>query len=135
MIRLTELPPPVLEMLNVGILTAGQVRPLLTISSVDDQIAQAHLIADGKLSARDAERLAAERKRSRNDTRVTPGSKSNHHTDPNVRALIESIQRTLKRKVQITQGRGRRPGRLELEYYSDDDLTTLAHALVRNPIQ
>jgi ParB family chromosome partitioning protein len=135
MIRLTELPAPVLEMLNDGTLTAGQVRPLLAIGSVEDQIAQARLIADSKLSARDAERLAAERKRSPDGTKVAPRSKSNHHKDPNLGALLESIQRTLKRKVQITQCRGRRPGRIELEYYGVDDLTALAHALVRNPVQ
>ena len=53
-----------------------------------------------------------------------------------MKALIESIQRALKRKVQITQRRGPRPGRIELEYYSDDDLTILSAHLspARNAI-
>src|SRR5712692_8897887 len=63
-IRLTELPPTILEMINSGILTAGQVRPLLALETADEQIEQALLIAQGKLSARDAEQLAAARKRS-----------------------------------------------------------------------
>ncbi len=33
MIRLTELPPAILEMVNSGVLTAGQVRPLLALQS------------------------------------------------------------------------------------------------------
>jgi ParB family transcriptional regulator, chromosome partitioning protein len=135
MIRLTELPPAILEMVNGGILTAGQVRPLLAIESVDDQIEQARLIADGRLSARDAEQLAAARKRSERKPEAMLRATIRSHPDPNVKALTESIQRVLKRKVQITQRRGRRPGRVELEYYSDDDLTILARALVQHVTQ
>jgi ParB family chromosome partitioning protein len=135
MIRLTELPPAIREMINAGILTGGQVRPLLAIQSADEQIEQARLIADGKLSARDAEQLAATRKRSETQSRPTRRAKSVPSADPNLRALSESIQRALKRKVQITYRRGRRPGRIELEYYSDDDLTNLARALVQHVTQ
>jgi ParB family transcriptional regulator, chromosome partitioning protein len=135
MIRLTELPPAILEMVNGGILTAGQVRPLLAIESVDDQIEQARLIADGRLSARDAEQLAAARKRSQSKPAAMLRATIRSDPDPNLKALTESIQRVLKRKVQITQRRGRRPGRIELEYYSDDDLTILARALVQHVTQ
>lgn len=135
MIRLTELPQSILEMVNNGILTAGQVRPLLVLQSADEQIEQARLIADGKLSARDAEQLAAARKRSEDKLRRVPRAGTNSHSDPNLKALTESIQRALKRKVQITRRRGRRPGRIELEYYNDDDLTILARALVQHATQ
>jgi ParB family chromosome partitioning protein len=131
MIRLTELPPTILEMINAGVLTAGQARPLLTLQSTAEQIEQARLIADGKLSARDAEQLAAARKRSESKTDPVTRAKPHSHPDPNLKALTESIQRALKRKVQITQRRGRRPGRIELEYYNDDDLTILARTLVQ----
>jgi ParB family transcriptional regulator, chromosome partitioning protein len=135
MIRLTQLPSEILKMINDGTLTAGQVRPLLAIQSPDEQIAQARAIAAGRLSARDAEQLMALRKRSVSDTQHTLRSKTGFHPDPNLRALTESIQRALKRKVQITQRRGRRPGHIELEYYSDDDLTLLARALVQHVMQ
>jgi ParB family transcriptional regulator, chromosome partitioning protein len=130
MIRLTELPAEVLEMINQGVLTAGQTRPLLALESIDEQIEHARLIAEGKLSARDAEQLSAARKRSR---KAMPPlhSRTVSTTDPNLKALTESIQRALKRKVQITNRRGRRPGHIELEYYSDDDLTTLARAMIQ----
>lgn len=132
MIRLTELPPAILEMINAGTLTAGQVRPLLALQSAAEQIEQARLIADGKLSARDAERLAAARKHSESKPDPMLPAKTHSHPDPNLKALTESIQRALKRKVQITQRRGRRPGRIELEYYNDDDLTILARTLVQH---
>jgi len=134
MIRLTELPLAILEMINAGVLTAGQVRPLLTLQSTAEQIEQARLIADGKLSARDAEQLAAARKRSESKADPVTRAKTHAHPDPNLKALTESIQRALKRKVQITQRRGRRPGRIELEYYNDDDLTILARTLVQQAL-
>jgi len=135
MIRLTELPPIILEMVNKGVLTAGQVRPLLALESVHEQIEQAHSIADGKLSARDAEQLVASRKRSSGKPDAGRRAASIHRPDANLKALTESIQRALKRRVQIIHPRGRRPGRVELEYYNDDDLTTLARALVRQVMQ
>ncbi len=135
MIRLIELPTKILEMINAGLLTAGQVRPLLALQSADEQIEQARLIVDGKLSARDAEQLVAARKHSENKREPILRAKAAAHPDPNLKALTESIQRALKRKVQITQRRGRRPGRIELEYYNDDDLTALARTLVRQVTQ
>lgn len=131
MIRLTELPSVILEMISCGVLTAGQARPLLTLQSADEQIEQAQLIAEAKLSARDAEQLASSRKHP--ETKAGPGKrgKGRSSTDPNLKALCDSIQRALRRKVQIFQRRGRRPGRIEVEYYNDDDLTVLTRALVR----
>ena len=134
MIRLTELPPTILEMVNAGSLTAGQVRPLLTLESADEQIQQARLIVEGKLSARDAELVAAAKKRSKTDSNGKWRASRHLDLDANLKALCDSVQRALKRKVQITRRRGRRPGRVELEYYSDDDLTVLARSLVRNSL-
>jgi ParB family transcriptional regulator, chromosome partitioning protein len=130
MIRLTELPLEILEMINAGTLTPGQVRPLLTLESADEQMAQARLIADGKLSARESERLAAGSTHYSARSAKKLLSASTFDSDPNTKALIESIQRALKRKVRITERRGRHPGRIELEYYSNEDLTGLVRTLI-----
>jgi ParB family transcriptional regulator, chromosome partitioning protein len=126
-IRLLELPLPVLEMIDQGELTAGQVRPLLTLGSADDQIDEARRIVEGQLTARDVEKLASERRKSAAGSNSPP--LQNRDQDPNLAALAQSIQRALKRKVQIKRQHGRRSGRIELEYYNDDDLTGLALAL------
>ena len=39
------------------------------------------------------------------------------------------MQRGLKRKVRIVRARGRKPGRIEIEFYGIDDLTALAATL------
>jgi ParB family chromosome partitioning protein len=125
LIRLMELPMPVIEMIERGEVTAGQVRPLLVLSSPDAQIAEARKIVQGKLSARRVEEIATARRRGRTGQ---TGQSSEH--DPNLNALAESIQRALKRKVRVARRRGKAPGRVELEYYNEEDLTALTRMLV-----
>jgi ParB family chromosome partitioning protein len=124
-IRLMELPMPVIEMIGRGEITAGQVRPLLALNSPDAQITEARRIAEGKISARRVEEIAGARK----TLRRGQGSRSTLRDDPNLSALAEAIQRTLRRKVRIVRHRGKTPGRIEMEYYNEDDLTALAELL------
>ncbi len=51
---------------------------------------------------------------------------------PNLNALAEGLQRALKRKVRIFKRRGRSPGRIEIDYYDDNDLTAVAEMLLGN---
>lgn len=119
-IRLLDLPEPVLAMLERGELSAGQARPLLGLDSAAEQVAAARRIVQGAISARGAERIAAARR-----GRPSPAAAG----DPNLLALAESLQRALKRKVRIVRPRGKAPGRIEIDYYDDRDLTALAQAL------
>jgi ParB family transcriptional regulator, chromosome partitioning protein len=121
--RLLELPVEVLEMVVAGELSAGQVRPLLAISSPETQIAAARRIVAGRISARGAEQLAAEHRHAHS------GSAPRRVDDPNLVALAESLQRALKRKVRLVRRRGKTPGRIELDYYDDNDLSALAATL------
>ncbi len=120
-IRLTDLPSPVLEMIAYGQLTTGQARPLLTLASKEMQIEAARKIVAEKTNARDAEAIAGEHRRDRGPRGAG---------DPNLAAISEGLQRALKRKVRIVRRRGRKPGRIEMEYYDDSDLTALVRALV-----
>ncbi|HTR60646.1 MAG TPA: ParB/RepB/Spo0J family partition protein [Candidatus Binataceae bacterium] len=122
-IRLLELPEAVLEMVEQGKLTAGQARPLLTLGSADAQVTAARAIVDRGITARGAEAIASEHRRKRN------GAAPRRVEDPNLNALAEGLQRALKRKVRIVKRRGKHPGRIELDYYDDNDLTALASML------
>jgi len=123
-IRLLELPEAVLEMVEQGKLTAGQARPLLTLGSADAQVTAARAIVDRGITARGAEAIASEHRRKRN------GAAPRRVEDPNLNALAEGLQRALKRKVRIVKRRGKHPGRIELDYYDDNDLTALASMLM-----
>ena len=43
-------------------------------------------------------------------------------TDPNVKAAIEEMQRVLGTRVRIVEKAKKKGGRIEIEYYSRDDL-------------
>jgi hypothetical protein len=103
---------------------------LLSMSSADEQMAAALKIMNEKISARGAEEIAVAQ---RPTLRAGQGIARNRPTpaaDANLGALAQTVQRALKRKVLITKSHGRRPGRIELEYYNNDDLSTLSRMLI-----
>ncbi len=126
-IRLLELPQEVLAMIGRRELTGGQVRPLLALSSPEAQLAEARKIAEAGISSRNAEAIASAKRSGRRGQGI-PFAQAE---DPNLTALVETIQRALKRKVRIVRNRGKHPGRVELEFYNDEDLTGLAGVLLR----
>jgi ParB family transcriptional regulator, chromosome partitioning protein len=127
-IRLLDLPPAVLEMIERGVLSAGQARPLLAIASAEAQTVAARRIVEGRISARGAEELAGAARRARGGS-IRGAAAGNPNIDPNLSALAEAMQRGLKRKVRIVRARGRKPGRIEIEFYGVDDLSALAATL------
>jgi len=128
-IRLLELPQPILNMIAKGELTAGQARPLLSIGSTEAQLSAARRIAAVGISSRGAEEMATAN-RPRNTKNASTSRSSSG--DANLNALAEGLQRALKRKVRIFKRRGRNPGRIEIDYYDDNDLTAVAEMLLGN---
>jgi ParB family chromosome partitioning protein len=126
-IRLLELAHPVIEMIACGQLTAGQARPLLAIGDPDAQLSAARRIAAVGISARGAEEMTEIHRPPRLSK---SGGRSGG--DANLNALAEGLQRALKRKVRVFKRRGRSPGRIEIEYYDENDLTAVAEMLLGN---
>jgi len=125
-VRLLDLPAPVIQMIESGELTPGQARPLLSMAGAEAQIAAAHKIVAAGISARGAEQMAGA---ARKPGRTTARSLASAARDANLQALIDTLQRALKRKVRVIARRGNTPGRIEIEYYDDQDLTALASML------
>jgi ParB family transcriptional regulator, chromosome partitioning protein len=128
--RLLELPIPVVEMIARGDLAPGQARPLLGVTSHDEQIAVATRMADGKVTARAAEQIAVDNRPVSRKSVSRIVDERGERPDANLGALAESIQKALKRKVRLAPRHGKVPGRIELEYYDDDDLTGLSRMLI-----
>jgi ParB family chromosome partitioning protein len=127
-VRLIDLPEPILELIAQGQLSAGQARPLLALSSAEARIDAARKIVEGGITARGAEEIAAaHRKRAGNGT--ASNARANGNSDPNLAALIDTMQRALKRKVRVLRRRGKSPGRIEIDYYDTNDLNALAATL------
>jgi ParB family chromosome partitioning protein len=52
--------------------------------------------------------------------------------DPNVKAAIEEMERVLGTKVRIVEKASNR-GRIEIDYYTSDDLDRIYGAIVKEP--
>jgi len=131
-IRLLDLPETILDMIARGEISAGQSRPLLALSSPDARIAAARKIVESGITARGAEEIAAAHRRHASNGST---SKPNGTSDPNLEALINALQHALKRKVRVVRRRGKSPGRVEIDYYDENDLTALAAMLAGAPRQ
>ena len=122
-LRLTSLPPEVREMLVEGILSAGHGRAVLMVEGEKAQVAFAQELARLGLSVRQAE-AAAKKFKPEKPAKEAPKADPNH-------IYIEAVEKDLSarfgRKVSITSGK--RKGRLELEFYSVDDLNALLDLL------
>ncbi len=125
-LRLLRLPATVQEMLSKDEITYGHARALLGLNSEAAQVQLASRIARQGLSVRDVENLVASRG-------VKPAAQktgSKPPIDPNVRAAALELERTLGTRVKIL-GDGRR-GRIEISYFSAQDLNRIYELIVRH---
>jgi len=123
-LRLLKLEAQILALLEEGRLSAGHGRALLAFESSPARLAAAKRAADGKLTVRALERLAA-RKQRRSELGQEP------HSDPNTRAALEDLERELGTRVTLRPPHGRRAGQLIIEYHEDRQLYALYERLRR----
>ena len=120
--RLLMLPQEVQQEVASGKLSAGHARALLGLGTEAAIIAAAREIIAKGLSARAAEKLAARFKIGRRKKQAAP-------LDTDLRALVEQLQRSLGTKVRLLQAKGAKRGKIEIEYYSAQDLDRIVHRL------
>ena len=120
-LRLLALSAPVLDMVASGAISAGHARAILTLPDENTQLAVAQRVQNLQLSVRQTELMCKNMsKPSRKEPAPAPAV--------NYIAVCErDLSRSLGRGVKIRHGK--RKGRLELEYYGEDDLQRLLDAL------
>ena len=121
-LRLLELPDPVKQLLEEGRLTAGHARAILAAPGKSLQRALAQQVVDGGLSVRQTEALA---KRMGQSEKEKPAKEDPYRIYRD--AAAKSLSTQLGRKVNIIQGA--KKGKVELEYYDDNDLNALLELL------
>ena len=136
-LRLLDLPDPVLQLLEDGRLTAGHGRALLAAPNKSLQRNLAQRIIDEGLSVRQTEAAVKQAVRYLDEGEPDPKSKIE---DPNKiyrDAVAKELSARFGRKVSIVHGA--KKGKLELEYYDDNDLNALLDLLEglqpKKPIQ
>ena len=124
-IRLLKLEPSIQEWIEEGKLSAGHGRALLALPDSQMRMRYAKRAARGGLTVRQIERLAARRVRGSTD------AKPEAHTDANIRAALDDLQRHLGTKVLLRQKTRMRPGQLVIEYYDDAQLMGIYDRLIK----
>ena len=128
-VRLLRLAEEVQAFIANGVLTMGQVRPLLALESAALQREAAEYIQEHELSARGAEALVKRLAKDPNALKRSVQPAKKLAPDIFVRDAEERLTRSLGTKVRIQEGREKGKGRLEISYFSMDDLERLLSLL------
>ncbi|MGA2592317.1 MAG: ParB/RepB/Spo0J family partition protein [Bryobacteraceae bacterium] len=124
LIRLLQLPPDIQQLIAERRLSAGHARCLLALPTVELQREVAEKSVAQGWSVRQVERLT---QRIMEDRK--PKAVDEVQPDPNVKAAIQELERVLGTKVRIIE-KARQKGRIEIEYYSPEDLDRIYSTIV-----
>lgn len=122
-LRLLALCPAVLELVEDGRLSAGHARALLSIHAASEQYAAAQKVVNLQLSVRQTESMCKNLRKA-----VKPKEPKPIAVDY-IAECEKTLSRRLSRGVRIVSGR--KKGRVELEYYGEEDLQQLYELLGR----
>lgn len=114
--RLLQLPADVQQLIADRRLSPGHARCLLGLPTAALQREVAEKTVAQGWSVREVERLTKRMTEGRQ-----PKTVEEAQLDPNVKAAIEEMERVLGTKVRIVE-KAKQRGRIEIEYYSPDDL-------------
>jgi ParB family chromosome partitioning protein len=123
-IRLLQLPADLQQLVGERRLSQGHARCLLSLPTPELQREVAEKAVAQGWSVRQTERTTQ---------KMVEGRKAKHvdevQADPNVKAAISEMERTLGTKVRIIE-KPKRGGRIEIEYYSAEDLDRIYSSIV-----
>jgi ParB family chromosome partitioning protein len=130
-LRLLKLPPEAQRAVSHGDLTAGHARAVLSVVNPADQKVLLDRIAAQALSVRQAEELAARLNQgSRAKTEREKEKPATRRRDADLHAVEKSLFTRFGTKVEIRGDRKR--GRIEISYFSPDDLDRIVEILGRD---
>ena len=128
-VRLLRLAKEVQAFIANGVLTMGQARPLLALETAALQREAAEYIQEHELSARGVEALVKRLAKAPTALKKSAPPKAEKKPDIFVREAEERLTRSLGTKVRIQTGREEGKGRLEISYFSAEDLERLLSLL------
>lgn len=123
-IRLLDLPAAVQEFVSRGTLSMGHARALVGMEDAPAMLALCRRIQDEGMSVRRLEAAVAGAKRTHPAKRSASKGR-----DPNVAELEDRLRKALGTQVHLRAGKGK--GVIEVEYYSNQDLSRIIGLLER----
>lgn len=121
-LRLLKLPQSILDLVSDGKISAGHARALLTLE--DEKLMQelAEEIIKKDLSVRQVEKIC--KQKSKPEKEEVPEKK------PSFYSMVElALNESLGRKIKVSKNKGKQGGILQIEFYSDEELTELSNKL------
>ncbi len=122
LLRLLRLPPDVRELIAEGRISGSHARAIAGLEDAEQQRGLAEKTVAQGLSVRQAERAVRALSN-------TAKGKANTELDPNIAAALNDLEQRLGTKVRLI-GKGRGKGKIEIEYYSAQDLERIYSILM-----
>lgn len=124
-LRLLSLPNEVKQLLAEGDLDMGHARAILGLGKAPEMVSLARAVVTEKLTVRETEaRVKGQRPASAATAKKKPTASAE------ARRLVEDLQRRLGTKVRLVE-RGNGKGKLEIEFFSYEDLDRIIHLVKR----
>lgn len=121
-LRILKLPEYVQALVSEGKLSSGHARALAGLEDADVICALAEEIVERGLSVRETEKLV------KLQTENKPKKKTDKVAKPHYYTEVEmAMTENLGRKVTVSKAKGGKGGVLQIEFYSDEELTTFAN--------
>ena len=121
-LRLLKLPNSIAEYVKEGKISAGHARALLSLDNEKDMLELADLTVQKDLSVRQVEKLCKAKPKIQSEQK--PEKK------PSFYSMVElALAESLGRKISISKNKGKKGGVLQIEFYSDEELTELSNKL------
>ena len=121
-LRLLKLPQSILDLVSDGKISAGHARALLTLE--DEKLMQelAEEIIKKDLSVRQVEKICKQKPK--------PEKEEISEKKPSFYSMLElALNESLGRKIKVSKNKGKQGGILQIEFYSDEELTELSNKL------
>jgi ParB family chromosome partitioning protein len=127
LVRLLKLPSEIQLLIAERRLSMGHARAILGLPDSASQLALANKTAAQGYSVREVERMVQKATEKRE-----PGEQEKEaQQDPNIKAAVAELESVLGTRVRITEKNDQR-GKIEIEYYSQDELHRIYEYIVSN---
>ena len=121
-LRLLKLPKSIIDLLNEGQISAGHARALLTLENEELMKEFAEEIIKKDLSVRQVEKICKKNPK--------PVKEETVEKKPSFYSMVElALNESLGRKIKVNKNKGKEGGVLQIEFYSDEELTELSNKL------
>lgn len=121
-LRLLKLPDNIMEYLKDGKISAGHARALLALENEELMTELADEIVAKDLSVRQVEKICKKK--------PTIQKEEKPEKKPSFYSMVElALSESLGRKISVSKSKGKQGGVLQIEFYSDEELTELSNKL------